>query len=233
MHCDSPDGPTIDQSGREVAPASPSVPQAGNSEPMMSGISGPTCEDSSKSVDLQLCLESRLVANLDVNGSPEYVLTWKQWDMPSGPPICRLAASARPIGDSGYSGWHTPDTGPDAPNLGSNCNGTIAGLGNQVKGALILNGWGTPSARDAKDAGPALEENNDLVPTDGRLPRQVLGATSTSSPAATESRGVLNPEFSRWLMGFPREWDVFAASVTRSFHRLRRYSSGRSSKRRR
>src|SRR5690606_20962147 len=50
---------------------------------------------SSTSVDLQLSLASRLRALMDVDGSPEYELTWKQWDMPSRPPICRLRASAR------------------------------------------------------------------------------------------------------------------------------------------
>ena len=37
-----------------------------------------------------------LRANLDGNGSPECVLKWRLWDMPSGPPICALRASARP-----------------------------------------------------------------------------------------------------------------------------------------
>jgi hypothetical protein len=77
-------------------------------------------------------LESRLRARLGAAGSPEYVLTWKHWDMLSGPPICALRARGRkpkdgyigkivpvsspgnpsssghPISDSGYSGWGTP-----------------------------------------------------------------------------------------------------------------------------
>ena len=44
----------------------------------------------------------------DVNGSPEYALTWKTWDMPSGPPICALRASGRRISDNGCTGWPTP-----------------------------------------------------------------------------------------------------------------------------
>lgn len=44
---------------------------------------------------------------MDANGSPEYALTWSTWDMPSGPPICRLRASARRTSGSGCSGWPT------------------------------------------------------------------------------------------------------------------------------
>jgi hypothetical protein len=45
---------------------------------------------------------------MDVNGSPEFALTWKDWDMPAGEPICALRASERRTGDKGCFGWHTP-----------------------------------------------------------------------------------------------------------------------------
>lgn len=57
--------------------------------------SGPLFTASSPSAALQWSLESRLQARMGANGSPLFVLTWKQQDMPSGPPICQLAASAR------------------------------------------------------------------------------------------------------------------------------------------
>jgi hypothetical protein len=44
---------------------------------------------------------------MDVNGSPEYALTWKQWDMPSGAPICALRASARRTSVSDCTSWPT------------------------------------------------------------------------------------------------------------------------------
>jgi hypothetical protein len=53
-----------------------------------------------------------------VDGSLEYELTWKTWDMPSGPPICALRASGRHKSDSGFIGWPTPrssDRGPRNP----------------------------------------------------------------------------------------------------------------------
>jgi len=71
------------------------------------GISGRSSAASSWSARLQLSLESRLQVNLAESGSPEYVLTWKRWDMESGPPICALRASARRTSGSGSSGWST------------------------------------------------------------------------------------------------------------------------------
>src|SRR5262245_57171770 len=63
---------------------------------------------SSPSVDLQSFLASRLQAQIGVNGSLEYVLTWKQQDMPAGLPICVLRARARHTIGRGYIGWPTP-----------------------------------------------------------------------------------------------------------------------------
>src|SRR5512144_1997274 len=51
-------------------------------------ISGPLFTAASPSASLQSCLENSLRARMDVNGSPEYELTWKAWDMPAGPQIC-------------------------------------------------------------------------------------------------------------------------------------------------
>src|SRR3990167_5822756 len=43
---------------------------------------------SSPSANLQRALENKLRVCLAGNGWPEYDLTWSEWDMPSGPPIC-------------------------------------------------------------------------------------------------------------------------------------------------
>lgn len=100
-----PDGRTTVKFGRDRARVSRSAPPGNEKERPMNGISGPLGCGVFVSADLQLFLESKLRADWDVNGSLEYALTWKTLDMPSGPPICALLASERPISDKGFSGW--------------------------------------------------------------------------------------------------------------------------------
>lgn len=79
---------------------------------------------------------------MDVNGSPEYALIWKAWDMPSGVPICALRASPRRTGAKGCSGWVSP-TAMDG-NRGSlppRPHDTGIPLSQQV----AMAGWPTPA----------------------------------------------------------------------------------------
>ena len=91
-----PDGLTINLYGREAALANPSAPQESASAPPTSVICGQSSTASSRSAVLQSSLENRLRQRLDVNGSPEYSLTWKEWTISGQQPICALRASARP-----------------------------------------------------------------------------------------------------------------------------------------
>ena len=104
------DGIQLDLFGRAVVPANRSASPERVAEPTTSGTFGPRCAGSSASAALQSSLENRLRVLLDVNGSPEYVLTWKHWAMPSGQPICALRASGRRTSDSGFTGWLSPIT---------------------------------------------------------------------------------------------------------------------------
>jgi len=102
------DGPTTDPCGPEAVPASRSATPESGSPTTIRAISGPSSPGSSRTAALQQLLESRLQARLAAYGSPEYALTWKHWDMASGPSILALRASARRTSGNGCGGWATP-----------------------------------------------------------------------------------------------------------------------------
>lgn len=116
--CVSPVGQKRGIAGQDHAPASHSAPPASEREPTTNGTCGRSSDASLRSASLQSRLASKLRARMDVNGSPEFVLTWKSWDMESGPPICALRGRARRASDSAFGGWPTPavtnaDGGPN------------------------------------------------------------------------------------------------------------------------
>lgn len=298
----SPDGPTTKKSG----PAHVRVSRfrARDSEKAIStnDTSGPLFSASSPSAALQRSLANRLAERMDLNGSPLFALTWKELDMPSGPPICRLAASERRISGDACSGWPTPNhnsTGPGAQgrdggltlqtaaqlaswpttaardwkNGKSNLHGTNARPLNEVamlaswptpmagtpaqngynaagntdssrKTVALLAPWSTPRAnkrgfpdahgsQKAPLASWATPRERDHHPshkegyqgnfrTDlGSEARLVAtGPTSNGSHASTENGGQLNPAFSRWLQGFPKEWCEAAIQTHRSMRTI-------------
>ena len=74
-----------------------------------------------------------------------------------------------------------------------------------------LAGWRSPQSANATQ-GPKSDEHFQACQATNKsqitLTDQVaaFGPTSSSSPAGTERRGVLNPAFPLWLMGFPATW---------------------------
>jgi len=94
--------------GPEAVRASHSLQQAKEKASTTRDTYGPYGKSSSRSVALQRSLVSRLLEMMDCNGSPEYVLTWKRWDMPWGQPICALRASGHRTAGNGFGGWQTP-----------------------------------------------------------------------------------------------------------------------------
>ena len=108
------------------------------------------------------------------------------------------------------AGWRSPQSGnatqgPKSDEHFQACQATNKSqitLTDQV--GQDLAGWTTPAARDEK----GIDQNFHDGAVNNSLPNQVavLGPTSSSSPAGTERRGVLNPAFPLWLMGFPATW---------------------------
>jgi hypothetical protein len=144
------------------------------------GTSGLISTVSSRSAALQSALESRLRARMDVNGSPEYALTWKHWDMPSGRPICALRASGRRISANACTGWLTPkvQTGKYQRSNGRICL--------NLEGQVDLAGWPTSASRDWKDGAecPNVPDNALL----GRVVHQAGWPSPTATKTTPQSR---------------------------------------------
>jgi len=101
-----------------------------------------------------------------------------------------------------------------------------------------LAGWPTPQAHDTQKRGNTNADHHSF-PHD--LPNMAewcdqparltaSGELLTGSSAETTSGGQLNPAHSRWLMGYPEEWDYCGATAMQSCRLSRRKSSKPTSK---
>lgn len=175
--------------GPEVAPANHSRRRGNAKRKPTSGISGQSFIALSPSAALQSSLESRLQAALDVNGSPEYVMTWRHWSMKSGPPICALRASARPIDDSDFIGWPTPvvndTTGSQYCYAGGDHNRKALKL---PGAAATLRGWQTPQAHDSRQRSAKNRANPKAGNGDLNWDVQLIELKGWATPRARDSK---------------------------------------------
>jgi len=104
------------------------------------------------------------------------------------------------------AGWPTPQV-VDSGKLGNRPNYGQVGLSNH------------PGLRGFPDRPPMKKSRSG----DGQS-TQPLGTEPSTSTASTVSHGALNPEFPRWLMGFPDGWSSYAPTATRSSRKSQRSS---------
>ena len=227
--CDSPVGPTTNPCGPDRAHANLSARQAIALGLMTRATFGPCGDGLSTTAAPQRSLASKLQARMDVNGSPEYALTWKEWPMESGVPICALRASARRTSDKDYIGWPTPMAGSPATKA-YNAAGIVV---SSRKTVVVLKGWATPRARDHKGNGVSIARAAKGTADSLDLQCKLVCQSGTAPPSPLSARMdraayPLNPNHSRWLMGYPIEWALCAAMAMQSIRFLRRRSSRRS-----
>jgi len=203
---DSRNGPTTGPSGPVPVPASPSAWRARARAKTTPGTSGPSSFASSGTDDLQRSLASRLRARMGAFGSPEYVLTWREWDIGSGPPICALRALGRRTSDSGSTGW------PTARAEDSESTGAHRGAPDTLTSAARLVGWPTPAVTNAERGGMlertqgARRNLQDFALTAGWLTPTVSEADRGRMPNDGKRGAGLIEAMTGWATPAARDW---------------------------
>jgi len=193
------DGPQTNPCGPEAVRANHSQMPEQAKALLILDISGQSSTDSLpvRPSDLQQFLESRLRAQLDVDGSPEYALTWKHWDIASGPPICALRASGHHTLGKDFIGWATP----------------------------AARDHRTSNSAESQERRNEGSKRGQQLPNQVMDILRTPGMTSNLSDlTGKENTGVLNPGLPRWLLGFPKQWVSCAPSATRSSRSSQRNS---------
>lgn len=157
--------------------------------------------------------------------------------------IERIASGERTASSTGNSrleltaalaGWPTPTAKTRAGGATTDPDKVLArargGHSNDLQDFVQLaGGWATPNARDYRTpAHKSYEERGGGKKGENlnhQVAQQIPGASLNGLNAETGNGGLLNPEFSRWLLGVPETWLSCGPSGTRSARGSRRKSS--------
>ena len=203
MHSDSRVGQTTGQSGPVRARVNRSRQRDNAKASMTPDTYGLNGSGLSASVVLSQCLASRLIRRL--RGSTLFRESWRVKVTPSGRQLWAHTAS----------GHRT---------RGNDCTGQEPWPTVSLNDQATLASWTTPQAHDTTGRSETQKEKHGTKHGCACLVNEARGIILTGSPAETVARGQLNPDFSRWLMGYPAEWGCCAATATQSSRRSRQRS---------